>query len=134
VVAAFVFRALEGQPISVFGDGAQLRDYLYVSDAVDAFLAAGASDAVIGEAPNVGGTDRASVLELAELCQRLARSGAEARLEPWPEDQRRIGVGSIYLDSSRFSRATGWRPSVSLSDGLRRTIDFDREHISHYLP
>jgi UDP-glucose 4-epimerase len=133
-VAAFVRRALEGEPISVFGDGAQVRDYVYVSDAVDAFLAAGADEAVVGEAMNVGGTERASILELAELCQRLAGSNAAVRLEPWPEDQRRIALGSIYLDSSRFSRATGWEATVSLADGLRRTIDFYREHFSHYVP
>src|SRR5256885_3582665 len=74
-ITTFIRRALEGEPIRVFGDGSQLRDFTYVSDAVEAFLAAGVSDGAFGRALNVGGLRPVPLLEVAKLCQELAGAG-----------------------------------------------------------
>ncbi len=51
----------------------------------------------------------------------------------WPPDKKVIDIGSFYADSTRFMKATGWKPAVSLADGLTRTVDFYRQHFSRYV-
>ena len=131
-ITTFIRRALAGEEIVVFGDGKQLRDFTYVDDAVEAFIAAATSDEATGQALNVGGIEPVSLFEVAELCQRIAGMGGEVRLVPWPEERRRIDIGSVYLDRSRIEKVCGWAPTVTLADGLERTIDFYRRHGEHY--
>jgi UDP-glucose 4-epimerase len=131
-ITTFIRRALEGEPIGVFGDGSQLRDFTYVSDAVEAFLAAGVSDGAFGRALNVGGLRPVPLLEVAELCQELAGAGAPVETVPWPPEREKIDIGSIFVDHSRLTELTGWQPSVDLREGLEQTIDFYREHGAHY--
>ncbi len=128
----FIRLAIEGQAIQIYGDGSQLRDFVYVDDAADAFLRAGASDAVNGEAFNVGGDVPVSHSELAAELVRIAGAG-RVEYVSWPPDKKVIDIGSFYADSTRFMKATGWKPAVSLADGLTRTVDFYRQHFSRYV-
>ena len=82
----FIRLAIEDQEIQVFGDGSQIRDFVYVDDAVDAFLRAGASDAVNGEAFNVGGDEHFAHRDLVELLVRTAGTG-RYRFVEWPRGQ-----------------------------------------------
>jgi UDP-glucose 4-epimerase len=59
--------------------------------------------------------------------------GGSMRFVAWPEEQRRIDIGSFWADSSKFQRTTGWAPSVALDDGLRRTLAYYRAHAGRYL-
>jgi len=129
----FIRLALEGQEIQVFGDGSQVRDFIYVDDAVDAFLAAGATDAVNGEAFNVGGDEHIAHRDLVTVLIELAGSG-RYRFVDWPAEKKAIDIGSFYADSTLFKSRTGWAPQVGLRDGFRRTLDFYREHLGHYVP
>jgi UDP-glucose 4-epimerase len=131
-ITVFIRLALEGKPIKVFGDGSQLRDFTYVSDAVDAFLAVGVTESAYGHALNVGGDEAVPLLEVAQLCQELAGVGGNVETAPWPEDREKIDIGSIYVDHTRLTNETGWRPHVGLRDGLAKTIEFYREHGEHY--
>lgn len=131
-ITNFIRLAIEGKPIRVFGDGSQLRDFTYVSDVVEAFLAVGAAEDVCGEALNVGGSEPLPLLRVAELCRDLAGAGSAVETVPWPPERQRIDVGSVYMDYSRLSQATGWHPSVAFEDGLRKTIRFYQEHGDHY--
>jgi UDP-glucose 4-epimerase len=131
-IAWFIRLAIEDRTISVYGDGSQLRDFVYVDDAADAFLRAGASDVCNGEAFNVGGDRPISHRDLTSLLIQIAGSGRVEYVE-WPPDKKAIDIGSFYADSSKFTRATGWTPTVSLADGLRRTIAFYRQHFDHYV-
>jgi len=131
-IAWFIRLAIEDRTISVYGDGSQLRDFVYVDDAADAFLRAGASDAVNGEVFNVGGDRPISHRELTSLLIQIAGSGRVEYVE-WPPDKKAIDIGSFYADSTKYMRATGWTPTVSLADGLRRTIAFYRQHYDHYV-
>jgi UDP-glucose 4-epimerase len=128
----FLRLVLEGREIQVFGDGSQVRDFVYVDDAAEAFLLAGASDAVNGEAFNVGGSEPIAHAALVGRLVALAGSGAYRFVE-WPAEKKAIDIGSFYADSSRFHETTGWTPAVSLDEGLRRTLAFYREHMHHYL-
>ncbi len=128
----FIRRAVEGQEIQVYGDGSQLRDFVYVDDAADAFLRAGATDACNGEVFNVGGGSPVSHRELVEMLIAIAGSGSVRYVE-WPAEKKAIDIGSFYADSGKFRAAVGWVPAVPLADGLERTIAYYREHLAAYL-
>jgi UDP-glucose 4-epimerase len=131
-ITNFIRLAIEGKPIKVFGDGSQLRDFTYASDAVEAFLAVGATEETCGQALNAGGQEPLPLLRVAELCQAISGGGGTVETVPWPAERKRIDVGSVYIDHARLSGATGWRPTVGFEDGLRETIRFYQEHGDHY--
>jgi UDP-glucose 4-epimerase len=128
----FIRLAVEGREIQVYGDGSQLRDFVYVDDVSDAFLRAGADDACNGEVFNVGGEAPISHRDLVALLIDVAGSGS-VRFVEWPPDKKIIDIGSFYADSSKFACTTGWRPSTSLRDGLARSVAFYREHLGRYV-
>jgi UDP-glucose 4-epimerase len=114
VVAIFLGRLAEGQAPRIFGDGQQTRDYVYAGDVASATLAAVGQD---GGVFNVGTGHETSVVELYELCRRVAGSELEAQEAP-----ARLGeLQRSVLDVSLAKRELGWRPQVSLEEGLRRT-------------
>jgi len=131
-IAWFVRLVVEDKEIQIFGDGLQLRDFVFVDDAADAFLRAGATDAVNGQVFNVGGAQPISHLELVTLLIETAGTGSY-RLVEWPPDKKVIDIGSFYADSTRFRTTTGWAPSMTLRDGLAQTIAYYREHLPRYL-
>ena len=128
----FIRLAIEGREIQIFGDGSQVRDFVHVEDAVDAFLRAGASDGVNGHVFNVGGNEPISLGDLVKLLIDVAKAGS-VRYVAWPPEKKVIDIGSFYADSSRFRAAVGWQPRVSLRAGLTRTIEYYRAHLEHYL-
>jgi len=117
-VAHFALRALAGLPISIYGDGGQVRDLLYVDDLVDAMLLAHThARQLAGEAFNIGGgvDNTASLLDVIGVLEDLhGRCPIEFR--SWrPSDQR------YYVsDPRKFERATGWRPRVNVASGVAR--------------
>lgn len=128
----FIRLAIEDQEIQIFGDGSQVRDFVYVDDAVEAFLLAGATEAVNGEVFNVGGDEHISHGELVELLTRVAGSG-RYRFVDWPAEKKAIDIGSFFADSTLFKSRTGWQPAVPLAEGLARTIAYYRPRMTAYV-
>lgn len=128
----FVRLALLGEEIRIFGDGTQRRDFDYVDDAVDAFLRAGADPAADGQVFNLGGADPISLLELAKLLVELSGRGSW-RLEPFPDERKRIDIGDFHADSTRIRNTLGWQPRTPLREGLSRTLEYYRAHREAYL-
>ena len=128
----FVRRALADEPITVFGDGAQERDCLYVDDVVECLLLTARSAEATGEVFNVGNDERLSLRQIAEAVVDAAGAGS-VELVPWPADRDAIDIGSYYGDSSKSKRVLGWEPRTPFADGIRKTIDFYRARRSHYL-
>jgi UDP-glucose 4-epimerase len=122
--------AVEHKPFEVW-EGHQLRDFTFVDDAVEAFLLAAASDAANGEIFNLGGDCIVSLKELAEMVVEI--SGGRYVTRSYPAERKRIDIGDYYADFSRIRRALGWEPRTPLRDGLRRTVEFYREHLPKYL-
>jgi UDP-glucuronate decarboxylase len=120
VVSSFVVAALQGLPITVFGDGGHTRSFCYVDDLIEALVRLMATpDAVTGPI-NLGNPDEVSVLELAEKVLELTGSKSELRFAALPSDdpvRRRPDV-------SLARRELGWEPRTPLADGLARTIDY----------
>ena len=128
----FIRLVLENREIEIFGDGSQVRDFVYVDDAVEAFITAGASDAVNGEAFNVGGDEHIAHRDLVALLIELAGQG-RYRFVEWPQEKKVIDIGSFYADSTLFTSRTGWAPAVPLREGFARTLDYYRAHMAHYV-
>src|SRR5919106_837084 len=124
----FIRLALEDKEISVFGDGSQIRDFVYVDDAVDAFLRAGTCDTCNGEAFNVGGDDHIAHRDLVKALVEVAGSGRYTFVD-WPVEKKAIDIGSFYADSTRFKRVSGGAPTVALREGLQRTLAYYRAHL-----
>jgi CDP-paratose 2-epimerase len=117
-VAHFLIRALNREPITIYGDGKQVRDILYVEDLVDAFLLAAKNiDVCSGGAFNIGG-GAASTISLRELLATLRRfDGREARVD-WSD--WRTGDQKYYVSDARaFQKLTGWAPKVGVEEGIR---------------
>ena len=128
----FVRRALSGEPITVFGDGAQERDCLYVDDVVECLLLTARSAEAPGEVFNVGNDERLSLRAIAEAVIAAAGSGSIESV-PWPQDRDAIDIGSYYGDSSKAKRLLGWEPRTSFADGITKTIEFYRSHRPRYM-
>lgn len=128
----FIRLAIEDRAMQIYGDGSQIRDFVFVDDAAEAFLRAGASDACNGEVFNVGGGEPIRHCDLAALILEVAGTGSVELIE-WPAEKKAIDIGDFYADSGKFRRTTGWRPTVALREGLRRTIEFYRQHFTHYV-
>jgi UDP-glucose 4-epimerase len=128
----FIRLAIENREIQIFGDGSQMRDFVYVDDAADAFLRAGASDACDGDVFNVGGAEPISHRDLVALLIDTAGSG-RVRYVDWPPEKKLIDIGSFYSDSTKFQKRVGWTPRVDLREGLTRTLAYFREHLPEYV-
>ena len=125
VVAIFCNRILTGQPLTVFGDGSQTRDYVFVKDVARANLAAATRDLpapgrLDARGFNVGTGIETSVVALAEALQRSAGSNVPLAFAPArPGEQQRSAV-----NIEKAQRELGWRPTVELHDGLEETFAF----------
>ncbi|HEX2071246.1 MAG TPA: NAD-dependent epimerase/dehydratase family protein [Thermoleophilaceae bacterium] len=117
VIAIFCGKLLEGGQPTVFGDGLQTRDYVYVGDVVRANLAAADSDAT--GAINIGTGVESTVLDLIEALAPQAEGSFEAVMAP----ERPGEVRHIALDATRAGELLGWRAEMGLSDGLAVTLD-----------
>jgi len=117
-VAHFLIRAIDNQPITIYGDGLQVRDLLYVDDLVDAFMRAqSAMGIVAGEAFNIGGGPErsTSLVELIDVIRTLHGRSVALEFDAWREADQRYYVS----DTRKFSDATGWAPRVAVADGVR---------------
>jgi CDP-paratose 2-epimerase len=118
-VAHFIIQALKRAPLTLYGDGMQVRDVLFVEDLVQAMMRAHECiDEIKGEAFNIGGgrSSTISLLELIDLIGEQLGRRPTYRLEPWRTADQRYYVS----DTSKFQRATGWAPHVSVADGVQR--------------
>ncbi len=123
---------LEGLPFEVWG-GAQLRDMTYVDDVTEAFLLAASTPECYGKVYNLGGSPPASLLEIADLTVRAAGAGASFTTREFPSDRAAIDIGSYHANDAAFRAATNWTASVSLEDGISRSLDWYRSRLAAYL-
>jgi UDP-glucose 4-epimerase len=124
-------RVIEGEPFEVWG-GEQRRDLLYVDDAAEAFLYAAITPEAEGLALNVGGDEPYSLADLAAAIIE-ANGGGQYEIREFPPERKRIDIGDFLTDDSRFRGLSGWRPRISLLDGLHRSLDYYRSHLTNYL-
>lgn len=131
IVNWFIRLALEGKPLTVFGEGLQKRDYIYVEDAARGILSAALSSQTTGQVYNLGSGMGTPFIEMVRLVAQ-AVPGTEIQHLPWPKDRYFVETGDFVADISRLQTATGWAPTTSLREGIEKTVAFYREHRRHY--
>jgi CDP-paratose 2-epimerase len=132
-VAHFLMRAIDELPITIYGDGKQVRDVLFVEDLVDAMLLAGERvEDLGGRAFNIGGSARnaVSLLDVVSSIGELVGREPHVEFAPWRQGDQRWYVSDV----SRFQAATGWRPRTSPREGLRRLHAWLRASADEPLP
>ncbi len=118
VVPNFIDQALRGKPITIYGEGKQTRSFCYVSDLVDGITRLALSDE--REPTNVGNPTELTILEFAEVIQKLVGSKCKLEFKPMPQDDPK----QRKPDISKAKRLLGWEPKTGLEEGLRQTISY----------
>jgi UDP-glucuronate decarboxylase len=118
VVSNFVVQALTGEPLTIYGDGSQTRSFCYVDDLIEGIVRLFLRGDP--EPMNIGNPHEFTVAQLAEIVLRLTGSKSETVFKPLPVDDPR----QRQPDISRARRELGWDPTVSLEQGLGRTIEY----------
>ncbi|BFM39488.1 NAD-dependent epimerase/dehydratase family protein [Synechocystis sp. LKSZ1] len=127
----WIRKLIEGQPIQVFGDGTQLRDFNYVDDVVEALLWAAIHPKADGEIFNLGSSEYVNLKDLAALMVEIFQDGSY-ELIPFPPERKKIDIGDYYSDYQKIHQSLGWEPKVNLQTGLEQTIQYYRQHYHHY--
>ena len=124
VLAKFITQMLNGEPPTIFGDGAQSRDFTYIQNAVDANLLAIKSPAsqAAGQLFNVATGKRADLNEAFQLLKKITGYSGNIKYEP----ERAGDVKHSLADLSRIQKHLGYKPTVDFEEGLRRTVDWYR--------
>ena len=121
VVPAFINQALEGKPLTIFGDGTQTRSFCYVADLIEGIYRLLLSD--LNEPCNIGNPHEMTIRQFAEAILRLTGSKSEITYEPLPTDDPQVRQPNITLAKERL----GWEPKVKLDEGLAKTIEYFQE-------
>ncbi len=125
VVPNFIYQALMGEPITVYGDGSQTRSFCYIEDLVEGIYRLSMKEGIEGEVFNLGNPEEYTVLELAELIKELTGSGSEIVFKDRPvddPDRRRP-------DITKAKEVLGWEPRTSVIEGLRKTVEWFRKKL-----
>jgi UDP-glucose 4-epimerase len=121
VVNAFIRAGLAGQIITLFGDGRQLRDFIYIDDLIQALMQSGTAAAARNQVFNIGSGVSSSMLEAASLIREMT-SAPPLRFAPWPEDYGLVESGDYVADISKARRLLGIRPAYTLAEGIAESI------------
>lgn len=120
IVGQFLDTATRGQPIQLYGDGRQRRDFVHVNDVGRLFEAVATRDRARGEAFNVGGPEPVSVATVAALASEVT-GGPTPECVPWPADRARVETGDYWADLSKARDLLGWVPQIGIRTGIERT-------------
>lgn len=124
VVPNFISQAINGQPLTVYGDGSQTRSFCYVSDLVDGIYRLMNSEETMPV--NIGNPTELSVLDFAKKIKQMTGTASEIVFEDLPVDDPK----TRRPDITRAKEILGWEPQVSIDQGLEKTIDWFRKEIA----
>lgn len=143
----FMSLAMRGQMIKIFGTGEQLRDYLHIDDAIDAFARAGGFAAKLGEGGKDGRVQLAGEaipyavfnigsgrgMKFADCAKEAAKAGGgKVEFVPWPADRKAIETGDFIADGTAAKEVLGWSPKIPFEQGVRETCEWYKTRIQHY--
>ncbi len=127
----FIRLALDDAEIKIFGDGKQVRDYVYVDDIVDAFLKTAQNENISGQVLNIASGKGLPLIDIVKEVVRIAGTGKIIHV-PWPATNKKIDVGDFIADVRKIKKHTSWTSHTPLADGLQETIDFYRFNKKHF--
>jgi len=132
VVNRMIHLALANEVLTIYGDGRQRRDYIYIDDLIDALLTLGDPERATGAAHNVYNVGTGVGTAIVDMATAISAAAGGGRIQfaEWPPLAEQIETGDFVADISRIRDDFGWSPSVSIDDGLRRTVASYRAHVA----
>jgi len=131
IVNWFIRLAMEGQPLTVYGEGRQKRDYIFVEDVAEGLLMAALTPETEGQVYNLGSGVGTPFIDMVRCVADLI-PGTEVRQVEWPADRYFVETGDYISDISRLTSTVAWQPRTSIAAGISKTVDFYRQHQAHY--
>uniref|UniRef100_A0A832DPL3 UDP-glucuronate decarboxylase n=1 Tax=Ignavibacterium album TaxID=591197 RepID=A0A832DPL3_9BACT len=125
VLPTFIYQALKGEPLSIFGDGSQTRSFCYVDDLIDGIYRLMLSNEVLPV--NIGNPDEITIQQFAEEVLKLTGSKSTIAYHPLPEDDPKVRQPDI----SKAKALLGWEPKVSRTEGIKRTLEYFKKIIDN---
>jgi len=132
LVGWFVRQAMEGKTIKIYGDGRQLRDYIFIEDIVDAMVLTAANQKAIGEIVNIGSGTSTRFCDMVRSVISIVKNG-QLEFIPWPENYEKIETGDVSVDISKLHQITLWRPKFSIQEGIRLTHEYYKKNLERYI-
>jgi UDP-glucose 4-epimerase len=127
----FIGQALQNNSITVYKPGTQLRNVLYVDDAIEALLVAIQSDKSKGETFFAVGDDHFSIKEIAEKTSEIM--GGSVQLIDWPIDRKSREIGDAVISNEKIKKILGWKPKTGFEEGLQLTLNYYKNIMDQYL-
>jgi UDP-glucose 4-epimerase len=128
----FIGLALQDKQITIYGDGKQLRNFIYIDDAISALIMAAQSDKTKGEVFFAVGDDHYSVASIAQKIVNVFQRGSLKFIE-WPHNRKATEIGDAVISNEKFKKTLHWKPEYSLDSGLEETKDFYIKNFKYYL-
>jgi nucleoside-diphosphate-sugar epimerase len=132
LIGWFIRQAMEDKEIKIFGEGNQLRDYIFVEDIIQAMIKCGEVDDAIGEILNVGSGKSYKFSEMVNEVVSCVNKGRVTYV-PWPKDYEKIETGDVSLDLTKLNKITGWKPEYTLKNGIQKTFDYYTLNFNNYI-
>lgn len=132
VVNWFIRQAIDGEKISIFGDGLMRRDFLYVDDTIDAMVRCASTPACYGEVINIGHDKPDTFLHLIQTIVSIAGKKASYRFTPFSAERKAQEPGDFASDITKIKRLIGWKPTTNIQKGIKKTIIYYRKYKNEY--
>lgn len=128
----FMSNCMQDKPITVYGDGSQTRDYVYITDTVDAFIRVSVSDNVDGEVFYVGSGKETVFLDMVKEIVRAVGKG-EIKHIPFPASREKIDIKKFVVTVDKLYKFVKWKPQIELREGIEKTFNFYIKNLQKYL-
>jgi UDP-glucose 4-epimerase len=128
----FIGLALQDKDITVFGEGSQLRNAVYVDDAIDALILASSKDEAVGETFLAVHNEHHSVAQIAEATVKHIGAG-RVRYVSWPHERKSLEIGDAVMTNAKIKQHLGWSPTHTLGEGLAKTGEYYQSRLKYYL-
>ncbi|MBK9097593.1 MAG: NAD-dependent epimerase/dehydratase family protein [bacterium] len=131
IINWFIRNAMEGKDITIFGDGIQMRDYIFVDDLADAFISASVADKTTGEVFNVGSGTGTKFKDMVENIIKIVGKG-EINYVSWPNNYLNVETGDYITDITKIKSCINWVPQFDLRIGILKTFEYYSKYRVHY--
>lgn len=131
IINWFIRNAMEDKEITIFGDGSQIRDYIFVDDLAEAFILASVDDNIKSEIFNIGSGTGTSFKDMVQLVVEVVGKG-KIKYQPWPKDYLNVETGDYITNISKITRMLNWVPKTSLKKGIEETVSYYQQFRNYY--